>query len=360
MIITFPHMGDMSIVLKALFEGFGQQVLLAPPTSKRTLDLGMKYSPETVCLPFKVMLGNFIEALEQGADTLVTCGGVGPCRLGYYAEVQRGILQNLGFKFDMIICEPDIGETFKNIRHVAPNHSLWQVYQVFRLAITKMNALDHIERKVHAIRPREISVGTVDAVWQQTIQSIDAAQDMVSLKAVWRETETRMNHIRLQASSQPLRIGIVGEIYVMLERFINQDLDRRLGGMGVEVHKTMYLSDYVNGHLLRKQEYLDMFKHLAGLAQPYLGHYVGGHGLKSIAHTLHMGQQCYDGIIHVFPFTCMPEVVAKNILPKASNDADIPVLSLAFDEQSGEAGVLTRLEAFIDLLKYRRFKYAAK
>jgi len=59
----------------------------------------------------------------------------------------------------------------------------------------------------------------------------------------------------------------------------------------------------------------------------------------------------------MFPFTCMPEIVAKNILPKVSNDMDIPVLSLAFDEQSGEAGIVTRLEAFIDLLKYRRIKH---
>ena len=68
-----------------------------------------------------------------------------------------------------------------------------------------------------------------------------------------------------------------------------------------------------------------------------------------------------DGIIQVFPFNCMPEIIAKNILPQVSKEVNMPVISLAFDEQSGEAGVLTRLEAFIDLLEYRRSKkYIAK
>ncbi len=69
-----------------------------------------------------------------------------------------------------------------------------------------------------------------------------------------------------------------------------------------------------------------------------------------------MGRAGYDGMIHIFPFTCMPEVIAKNILPQVSRDAGIPVLSMAFDEQTGVAGVVTRLEAFTDLLHYRRGK----
>jgi predicted nucleotide-binding protein (sugar kinase/HSP70/actin superfamily) len=357
MIITFPHMGDMSIALKALFIGLGRQVLLPPPISKRTLELGIKYSPETACLPFKVNLGNYIEALEQGANTIVTCGGVGPCRLGYYAEIQQGILQKLGFNFDMIVVEPDIVDIVKNLHRVAFKRNFLEVYLAFRLALDKIHAMDSIQRKVNIIRPREVSVGELDFIWRKAVEVIDAAENLSTLRTAWHKAESELDGVKLKSGVRPLRIGVVGEIYVMLEPSINQNLDLRLGNMGVEVYKTMSLSDYINGHLFRKREYLEKFKYLAGLARPYLGHYVGGHGLKSIAHTVNMGQENYDGIIHMFPFTCMPEIVAKNILPKVSNDVDIPVLSLAFDEQSGEAGIVTRLEAFIDLLKYRRLKH---
>lgn len=358
MLITYPHMGNLAIVLKTLFTGLGREVITPPPISKRTLELGAKYSPETVCLPFKVTLGNFIEALELGADTIVTCGGVGPCRLGYYAEVQKGILERLGYKFDIIAIEPDIIDIWKNLHKVVHKKSWRDIYHAFKFAGSKMNCLDVIERSILTLRPREKTPGIADAIWRQAVREVDEAKEISDVHEICRHTLTKIKENERQLSNQ-LHIGLVGEIYVTLEPFINLDLERHLGNMGVEVHKSMYLSDYVRGHLLRKKEYVRMYEELFALAKPYLGHYVGGHGLKSIGHTVHMGQAGFDGIIQAYPFTCMPEVIAKNILPQVSADAGIPVMSLAFDEQSGEAGIITRLEAFIDLLKSRKAKAAA-
>jgi predicted nucleotide-binding protein (sugar kinase/HSP70/actin superfamily) len=64
-----------------------------------------------------------------------------------------------------------------------------------------------------------------------------------------------------------------------------------------------------------------------------------------------------DGIIHVFPFTCMPELVAQTILMKVQKDLDIPILTLILDEHTAPGGVETRLEAFIDLLERRRKRH---
>ena len=53
-----------------------------------------------VCVPFKYNLGNYIEALESGANVLIQAGG--GCRYGYYAEVQEQILRDLGYKFEFV------------------------------------------------------------------------------------------------------------------------------------------------------------------------------------------------------------------------------------------------------------------
>ena len=50
----------------------------------------------------------------------------------------------------------------------------------------------------------------------------------------------------------------------------------------------------------------------------------------------------------------MPEIVAQNILPKVSRKEDIPVMSLVLDEQTGKAGYITRIEAFVDLVKRKK------
>jgi len=354
MIVSFPHMGNMHIVLETLLKELGQSVCVPPPISKRTLELGARYSPETVCLPFKIMLGNFIEALEQGADTLISCGGKGPCRLGYYAEVQREILSRLGYRFEMIVIEPQLGDVVRTVRRLSSGKSWLQVYRAFQFAGRKLQLLDDLERRSAELRPVEYQAGSVDIARKEGIMAISQAAGEAELKLIWPAIAAALDGIAIARERNPLKIGLVGEIYVMLEPFINQDLERRLGALGVEVHKTMYLSDYVKGHLYHSADYRKQFLHLDKLAKPYLGHYVGGHGLKSVAYSLQKAQEHFDGVIQVYPFTCMPEVVAKNILHQVSNDADLPVLTLAFDEQSGDAGIVTRLEAFIDLLHYRR------
>ncbi|MDF2568746.1 MAG: hypothetical protein K0R55_350 [Sporomusa sp.] len=353
MIATFPHMGPLAVTMKTLLNGLGITVLMPPPINKKTIETGAKYAPETACLPLKVTLGNYIEALDAGADTIVTCGGVGPCRLGYYAQVQQDILKELGYKFTMVTIEPNAFDVIKSIHHLAPSVSLTSIYRAFRLAGAKMSALDILGDLLRQVRATEQIQGTADDVYQEAVAEVELAADPRELQSICDIYQDKLVSVDLNGK-KPLKIGLVGEIYVMLESFVNQDLEQRLGRLGVHVHRTMTLTDYVRTHLLRKKLYMAQYKEIAKAAAPYLSHGVGGHGLKSIGATVDLAKQGFDGIIHVFPFTCMPELIAKNILHQVSGDQGIPVLSLSFDEQSGEAGVVTRLEAFIDLLNYRR------
>ena len=64
----------------------------SPYSSKRTLSLGTKNSPESICLPYKLILGNFIEAIEGGADYVAMISSPGCCRLGEYGKcIANGI-----------------------------------------------------------------------------------------------------------------------------------------------------------------------------------------------------------------------------------------------------------------------------
>lgn len=353
MVVTFPQMGTLEVVLRSLLTGFGLRVL-APPVTKMTLEIGAAHSPETACLPFKISLGSFIQALNQGADTILTCGGCGPCRLGYYAEIQRNILHDLGYVFDMVVVEPEIGNVLQAVRLLNRDKSWLEIYRSFRLAGAKMSALDTVERKVFYLRPRERQPGSADRLGKEAMEALDRAGNDAELTEAMKHFDEKVASLEIDNSFQPLRVGVVGEIYVMVESVINQDLFKRLGGMGVEVHPPMLLDEYVRTHILRNRQALRLNSAVTSLAAPFIGRSVGGHGVKSVGYTIKMGQAGFDGMVHVFPFTCMPEVIAKNILPQVSNTAEIPVLSMAFDEQTGVAGTVTRLEAFTDLLWYRR------
>lgn len=108
--ITFPHMGNTYIAVKALLDDIGADYVIPPLSSKRSLEIGTKYAPEMACLPLKINIGNYIEAYEKGADTILTAGGRGPCRFGYYCEMSREILCDNGYDMEVIVLEPPEGD----------------------------------------------------------------------------------------------------------------------------------------------------------------------------------------------------------------------------------------------------------
>ena len=83
---------------------------------------------------------------------------------------------------------------------------------------------------------------------------------------------------------------------------------------------------------------------------------IGGETIETIGDTVFAAKNGVDGVIHIMPFSCMPEIVSQNILTKVSKEEDIPVMSLVLDEQTGKAGYQTRIEAFIDLVKRKKMK----
>jgi len=112
--ISFPHIGSYYVVFKYLIsKSTKQEVLVPPKITKKTIELGSKYSPDFVCVPFKYNLGNYIEALEQGANILLQAGG--GCRYGYYGELQEKILKDLGYKFEFINFMENNHVSFKKI-----------------------------------------------------------------------------------------------------------------------------------------------------------------------------------------------------------------------------------------------------
>ena len=355
--VTFPHMGYIWLCVKTMLEYLGVDLAVPPPSSKRTLALGARYSPEFACLPLKLNLGNFIEASALGADTILMAGGCGPCRFGYYAQVEHAILQDLGYQYRLVVLEPPerhAGQLLSRIKVITGNNSWKQVYRGVKLGYQKIRAVDELEMTVHRLRPREVIPGSTDRAFQEALREIERASDLAELAVAQRRTKEILESVPTE-EGDVLRVGVVGEIFTLLEPFANLDIERRLGRMGVEVDRSIYLSEWVNDHMLfGLVKGLRSRREACRAALPYLKHFVGGHGQETVGSTILYARAGYDGVIQLLPFTCMPEIVARSILPVVSADLDLPVLTLTIDEQTGEAGVITRLEAFVDLLERRR------
>ena len=213
-------MGTSAIALKSLFEGIGARVELGPPFSNRTVSLGARHSPEFICTPYKYILGNMLEMLEAGADTLLYMDGAELCRNSSYTQLLNDVLRDLGYKFKLVSTSIfEHGGVFalpQYLRQFMDRFSWTDVLREIHLALAKMNVLDEVERRVQAVRPRQVIWGTVDKIWEEGLARIEQAQNPDALKRVQSDLLEKITRVEIKPGFQPVRIATTGEYYAVL------------------------------------------------------------------------------------------------------------------------------------------------
>lgn len=365
--VTFPHMGNCWPAFKVLCTGVGAEVYLPNPNNSTQLKTGLKHSPEWVCFPFKVTLSNFIEALEDGVENIVMATDCGPCRFGFYYAVQERILKDMGYDFKMYyLPQGDLldFEWIKLLKKLSTNKGLLNYFRILRTArlfLMKAQLIQTIEKLEGLTRCYEINKGDTNEVLDKCIQMVDRSNSYSSLKRCRRNIKKEFANIETNKKDRHdiLKVGLTGEIQVTLDPFVNHDVKRKLGELGCEVHMNLSLYDWIKHkfHVNFHRKYLEYLnkshKDIGGLQMD-----IGGEAFWVMGEYIDYAQKGFDGFVHVYPFTCMPEITAKSILTKWYGDRhfNVPPIFFGFDEHSGEAGMVTRLESYVDLLKNMKLK----
>lgn len=361
--VSFPYMGT-TVIYKKLLELLGHEVITPPKPSQKTIDLGVKYSPEFACFPLKVIMGSYIEALESGAEVLVTSGGHGPCRAGFYAEIHRRVLENLGYKFDIIVFDElnwGFMNFYRGFKKLKGKNSIFKVIDSIKLVYRMIHQLDAHEKKVERLRAYEVHPGECTRAWDRIKEIYDGVYSEAELEKANKAANEILDSIKVRPvdERQRLRVGIVGEIYVVMEPSINMKIEEVLGNLGVEVERSQYLSEWVDFHMVphrfSKPHELEILKK----GERFIKIIIGGHAKQTVGYIVDFKERGFDGIVHLMPFACLPELVSQSIMPEISKQLDIPVITLSLDEQTGIANSLTRIEAFVDLIKNKKAKQTA-
>ena len=170
--VSFPHMGDYYCAFKPLAELIGAP-LIAPPITKKTIELGFKYSPESVCIPFKYNLGNYIEALEAGADVLIQAGG--GCRFGHYAETQEEILRKLGYKFEFAKLTNSYGILgfARDFKRINPEASYFKIARSLALCLARIHCIDCVADRVRKDVGFEVNAGEIEKLYKKFLNELE-------------------------------------------------------------------------------------------------------------------------------------------------------------------------------------------
>ena len=358
-IIAWPRMGRIDIPLKALLVSLGANVVIPPANSNEALELGVRNSIEGICLPYKLNLANYIMALDKGANTLMMFQAPGSCRLGNYTRMAQKTLQSMGYDFDMVIFDmykSKMKQTLQAFWHVTRCINPFRYYKGFSLGFNKFFAIDTAERLLFYTRPRELHKGDAEKCYEKWLKITDETNSILGAKCLKKRIIEDFKKIPIDKNKEVPVIYLIGEFFVLLDPYTNQNIEKELGEMGVEVQRQIMFGDWLE-HVLKPSLFYRKESHRersVRYSKDYMKRPIGGECIETVGDTVYAAKHGIDGIIHISPFSCMPEIVAQNILPKVSREEDIPVMSLVLDEQTGKAGYITRIEAFVDLVKRKK------
>ena len=362
--VAFPHMGTIYVAWEKALNALGVDAYIPPYTSKKTLSLGTKNSPEAICLPYKLILGNFIEAIEEGVDCVSMIASPGICRLGEYGRNIAQVLKELGYKTNYL--ELNLYDGFRGLidylKKVSNTKNYFKIFNAMYLSIRTVFAIDELQDFLSYHRAREIHKGDSEKAFNKAVKLIRKSSSIKELNIALKDGLREISNVETDKNKDILHVDLTGEIYIVNDEFSNQNIERELGAMGVQVRRSLTVSSFLKDAIIPK-----IFKkgetHLERafrLAKPYLMRDIGGDALECVSDVLYAKERNVDGLIHVSPFTCMPEIMSQNIFPKMRENINLPILTLIMDEQTGKAGYITRLEAFVDLMRRKKMKAVGK
>jgi len=344
--ITFPYWGNYTIAFEALAKKLGFEVVTPERTSPEAIEEGAKVAPEMYCFPLKVNLGNYLEAIKRGADTILMATALGgSCRLRYYAAVQEKVLLDNGKEAKFITFDQDPKDIYLRIKEIS-GASFSKIFKAFYFFYKKLRIIEKLERKAQYLRPREKKKGETDRVLVEILNKLRKIENLRELKKFEKKIFEEFLKIKIDKGKDIPKIGLIGEIYTVTDGTVNFEVEKKLGEMGIEVRREMDLTYHLKKKLFPWKDWQIQRK-----INPYLKSTVGGHGRDAIYEMLNYIKKDFDGIIHLLPAMCMPEVSIRPILEKIHQESGIPFLSLSIDEQVAEAGIDTRLEAFVDVVR---------
>jgi len=345
--ISYPQFANYLVPFSYFINKvFDAEFITPPPLTKKTLEIGSLHSPDFVCAPFKFQLGNYIEALEAGADTLIQIGG--SCRLGYYGELQEQILRDLGYEFNFInLSAMDFfnpASVWAELKKYNSKLSVTTVASTLLICIEMVKQMDYLEDYIRENVGFEVIPGEFDDIYNHYLNDASNVKTKKELKKIYKIFASKIKDVEVNKPKKLLKVGIIGEYYTVMEPYSNHYIEKELASKGISVKRYMNLSSslFYGGpnKIIKKSE-------------KYVKYDIGATGVFTVNAALEMVKDKYDGIIHVKSFGCTPEIDTMMILQNISSDKKIPILYFSFDSQTSETGIKTRLEAFNDMIVMR-------
>lgn len=298
---------------EAFFRELGAEVVVSDETTKTILEQGIKGAVDEACLPVKLYLGHLANLRDKNVDCIFAPRVVSVERKKYLCPKFLGLPEMARF------CVPNLPEMLD------VEINVHKKYQETHKGLQKLAA----------------RFGHPASVARRALAAAKEAQELYEAKLRQGYTPRDvLDHKTEPERGGNVRVAVMGHAYNLNDSYISMNLVAKLRQMGVDV---------VTSEMLRPQE-IQRATH--GLGKEIFWTF----GKELMGAALHLHEQGeIQGMVLVASFGCGPDSLVCEMVERAYKRArKVPVLLLTLDEHTGEAGVVTRLEAFVDMLRWRK------
>ena len=306
---------------KGFFDELEIETIVSDKTTSKLINDGCKKVVSDTCLPVKVFVGHVINLLDKGCDTILvpslssTDFKINNCsKIRGLPEIIRNII-NRDFK----MVEPVLDKT----EGIGLNDFCISIAKDF--GITDKKAVKKAMQKGFEYYNNFRTMTKAGVDYKTALEC-----------AINGKNATPHND-----KAYPVSVAIMAHSYNLYDERISLNLIKKLQAMDVKVYTALNTDETEAENSIYKLgeiKYWANETELTGTAAYYM-----------LSHKV-------DGIIALSAFGCGPDSLMVNEIEYHAREHNMPIIHLTTDEHTGEAGFITRLEAFVDMLVRRKRK----
>lgn len=310
---------------KTFFEDLGHEVVTSSPTTRAILDRGVEETVNDACIPIKIYHGHVASLIDETdfifCPRLVSVRRHGDFGSETFCPKFLGLPDLIKLTFEKA---PPIIDTRIDLKQGKDQLEAicLEVGEQLGNSAQQSKSACQKARQVHRqflalLEKRKMPDEAMEILFSQGKPTAPDAQ------------------------KGEFNIAVVGYPYCIYDSYINVSLLHMLDKEQIKVYTQDMLSDKILNQEARELP-KSMFWYFSN---------------RAVYGALYYMKKDYiDGIIHVTAFACGPDSMVDRLLEIEARRRNKPYLSISIDEHTGENGVRTRVEAFVDMLRYRRDK----
>ncbi|MFX1456795.1 MAG: acyl-CoA dehydratase activase-related protein [Promethearchaeota archaeon] len=311
---------------KKLLDELDVEIILSPPTNKKIVEEGVTHGFGELCIPVKIYYGQVLKLIRDHPDLDYIFVP------RYVAEVKEA------YFCPKFLSLPDVIKILPDVPKI-------------------LNF--EVNVKEFPIATSAIELGReLGKTQNQSLDAYRAAQKYFDKYHKFLRDGAPVNHaLRLVERNRPftlpkrkqkgdLKFLLLGHAYNIFDTFINLDFQKKLRDQGVEVTTIENLPESIfKEPVIVNKRLRNYWRHEEEIMQ-------------SIRYFLTKGKGEIDGVIFLISFACGPDSLISELIMRDMKVVGLPFLEITMDEHSGEAGLLTRVESFVEMVRRKKKKLA--